>query len=781
MQSLKRKRISSCGTTRNPGSAVLTFLLLALAAAILFAPCLLQGQTVTFSGTAVNFGNVNVCGPGNLAPAPCTETLTLNYKVTAGGMLGTPKVLTKGTPNLDFTLAGSTCTGSVTTGSVCSVMATLTPRYPGLRAGAVQITDGSGNVLATTFLHGVGVGAQVEIAGPTPITLLSNPNPNMQWGGLAVDGAGNVFVANSAVSYDGAAVFEVPAGGGPIRTVGFDLDDPTAVALDGAGNLFITEFDRDTVVEVPAGCTNISCQTTLNAPFELPYGIAVDGAGNVYVTVAGLYPVVEMPAGCLNFECQLTVGSEFISGFAVAVDGAGNVFIADDKTRLVVKVPAGGGPESVVASNLPLTFSMAVDAGGDLFLTDNEKGRILEVPVGTGGAMTTLYSGSLAPAGVALDAAGNVFFTSSGHNIAVSEIQRSPVPAYMFATTVPDTVSEDSPQAYTISNSGNAVLLLRGLSVGTDGNFVQAAGPGTPIDCVGNRSLEPGASCNLSISFTPTVNGPLTGAAVLTDNALSLTDGTQMIPLSGTGGPTGPSISFPSGFTSAASGLALNGGATIQGSALQLTDGGPFESRSVFSAVPIGLASFATEFDFQLTGKDTPAPDADGFTFVVQANGPNAIGSVGGGLGYGVPAEGQPGPKITSSVAVKFDLHDNNGEGPSSTGIYLDGAAPTTPSLSLLPNLIDLHSGHVFHVALVYDGKVLTLTITDQTTHATFSHPFTINIAGYLGGQTGYAGFTASTGEKTAVQSILDWQLTSSECCNAGEPAFAGDSPLRRT
>jgi len=306
--------------------------------------------------------------------------------------------------------------------------------------------------------------------------------------------------------------------------------------------------------------------------------------------------------------------------------------------------------------------------------------------------------------------------------------------------------------------------------VGTDGNFIQSAGPGTPSDCVAGRSYVPGASCNLSLSFTPTVNGPLTGAAVLTDNAQS---GTQMISLSGTGGPTGASISFPNGFTSAAPGLALNGGASINGSALQLTDGGLNESRSVFSGIPIGLASFETEFDFQLTGIDTPAPDADGFMFVVQANGPNASGSTGGGLGYGAPAVGQPGPVISNSVGIKFDLHDNNGEGTSSTGIYLDGAAPTVPSLNLLPSLIDLHGGHVFHVALVYDGKILTLTITDQTTHATFSHPFPVNIGGYLGGQTGYAGFTASTGAKTAVQSILNWQLTSSECCTAGEPAFA--------
>ena len=248
--------------------------LLPLVGVLLSCTNLLRGQTVTFPGTAVNFGHVNVCAAGQLAPAPCTETMTLNFMVTAGGTLGTPKVLTMGAPNLDFTLAGSTCTGSVSTGSQCSVMAKFAPRFAGLRAGAVEITDGNGNVLATVFVHGAGVGAQVEIAGPSPFTVLSSPNLNMQWRGLAVDGAGNVFVVNDRRSYDGAAVFEVPARGGPVKSVGFHLDNPVSVALDGAGDLFITEFEPSIVVEVPAGCENVSCQITLSGVFRDPYGIA---------------------------------------------------------------------------------------------------------------------------------------------------------------------------------------------------------------------------------------------------------------------------------------------------------------------------------------------------------------------------------------------------------------------------------------------------------------------------------------------------------------------------
>ena len=78
-------------------------------------------------------------------------------------------------------------------------------------------------------------------------------------------------------------------------------------------------------------------------------------------------------------------------------------------------------------------------------------------------------------------------------------------------------------------------------------------------------------------------------------------------------------------------GLALNAGATIGDNVLQLTDGGANESRSVFAPPPIGLAFFQTTFDFQLTGQETLAPDADGIAFVLQGNGPDALGSIGRG------------------------------------------------------------------------------------------------------------------------------------------------------
>jgi hypothetical protein len=108
---------------------------------------------------------------------------------------------------------------------------------------------------------------------------------------------------------------------------------------------------------------------------------------------------------------------------------------------------------------------------------------------------------------------------------------------------------------------------------------------------------------------------------------------------------------FSTGFAQA-NGLSLNNGAAINGSRLRLTDGGNYEARSVFATTPVQLQSFTNDFSFQLTNAN-----ADGFTFTI-ATSPSALGSNGGGLGYG---------GINNSVAVKFDLYNNSGEGNNST------------------------------------------------------------------------------------------------------------------
>jgi hypothetical protein len=215
-----------------------------------------------------------------------------------------------------------------------------------------------------------------------------------------------------------------------------------------------------------------------------------------------------------------------------------------------------------------------------------------------------------------------------------------------------------------------------------------------------------------------------------------------------TGGGGGTNINFGSGFTAA--GLQFNGRTKLNGSRLELTDGGQGEASSAWFTRPVNVQSFTTDFSFQLTN-----PNADGMTFTIQNAGLTALGPSGGGLGYGA---GLPGgtPGIPTSVAVKFDLFQNSHEGNNSTGLYMDGVSPTSPATTLGGG-VNLHSGDIFKVHMTYDGTTLAMTITDTVTNATFMTSWVINIPGTVGGSTAFVGFTAGTGGQTATQEIIAW------------------------
>jgi LysM repeat protein len=249
---------------------------------------------------------------------------------------------------------------------------------------------------------------------------------------------------------------------------------------------------------------------------------------------------------------------------------------------------------------------------------------------------------------------------------------------------------------------------------------------------------------------TPTTSstvysGPITVSATETLEAIAVETGytnSAVATAAYTIGAVTTYISYPSGsFT--ASNLSLNYGASVTGGLLQLTDGGANEERSAWYATKVPVGAFTTNFTFQLLN-----PSADGMTFAIQGDNIWALGDPGGGLAY---------QGIANSVAVKFDLYNNAGEGNDSTGLYTGGAAPTVPAVDLSSTGINLHSGDIMNAQLVYDGTNLTMTLTDTATNGTVTEVFPVNIPSVVGASTAYVGFTGSTGGLTATQNVLSW------------------------
>lgn len=84
-----------------------------------------------------------------------------------------------------------------------------------------------------------------------------------------------------------------------------------------------------------------------------------------------------------------------------------------------------------------------------------------------------------------------------------------------------------------------------------------------------SQTLDPAASCVLSIEFIPTASAGINGSVVLTDNALNLTAATQTIALQGTGlslAPISPTVTFTGAPASAAYGATFGVPATANGS-----------------------------------------------------------------------------------------------------------------------------------------------------------------------------------------------------------------------
>ncbi|HLQ52571.1 MAG TPA: choice-of-anchor D domain-containing protein, partial [Terriglobales bacterium] len=292
-------------------------------------------------------------------------------------------------------------------------------------------------------------------------------------------------------------------------------------------------------------------------------------------------------------------------------------------------------------------------------------------------------------------------------------------------------------QSVLLTNNGPGALSIN--SISASGDFSQTN------DCA--TSLAVGASCTITVIFTPTAAGTSSGTLTVSDNS---SNGPHAAVLTGTGvtaanGNT--AIDFSNGFTG--SNLTLNGGAAINGALLRITDGGANQARSAFFNTPVAVEFFTTDFTFQLTNAI-----AEGFTFTIQGSGPTKVGPAGSGLGYGGVTGGIP-----NSVAVKFDLANTQGEGSNSTGAYTNGAAPTVPAINLVPSGINLHNGDIFYVHMSYNGTVLAWTITDSTTGKSFSGSVAVDIPGHVGAPTAFVGFTGGTSGSTAIQDILTWSF----------------------
>jgi trimeric autotransporter adhesin len=360
-----------------------------------------------------------------------------------------------------------------------------------LNGPSAMAVDASGNLFIADTANGrvrevlAGAATMVTVAGNG---MGSYPGDNqgaqhaelVNPAGIAVDAAGNIYIAEESgarvrmvnpagviTTVAGNGVPGFPGDGGPATSA--SLSQPTDVAVDAAGNLYIADPNNQRIRMVSAttgDITTIAGDGTYGyggdgdpgpatkAEFRNPEGIAFDAAGNLYIADSGNCRIRKMtPTGAIT-----TVAGNGQQGFygdggaataakllipaAVRLDGMGNLYISDTNNQRIRKVtPSGtistvagngttgffadGGPAILAALNRPI--GMAVDAAGNLYIADSSNYRVRRVS--PAGAITTVAgNGTFGFAGdggdamaaelgyvsaVVVDGAGNLYISDT--------------------------------------------------------------------------------------------------------------------------------------------------------------------------------------------------------------------------------------------------------------------------------------------------------------------------------------------------------------------------------
>ncbi|MGD0942448.1 MAG: choice-of-anchor D domain-containing protein, partial [Terracidiphilus sp.] len=549
-------------------------------------------------------------------PAP-TVTLTVDFMsaVIADGFNPT----TQGAYARDFQAVGGTCTpASYSASQSCTVEVTFTPKAPGLRTGALVVTDESGNVLGTNYLYGTGVAPQATFNPGTTSVISLGSTTVLNPGQVAFDGSGNMYVTEQYTGTTTPRVLKIPAGGGSYTdiTPSVSIRGPYGIVLDGAGNYYISDSWGGIVAVNAAGQASSLNISGLTPNLSAPQGLAMDAQGNLYIADMGNTRVVKVAiqnAGTTSVTGIGTVvstgGYTFSEGgiTGVAVDSLGDLYITDLGNNAVVMVTPSGtaSPLSIPGSaTLNGPRGVSVDGFGNVYITNQSSGQIVEQT--SAGVTTVLSTAGLSgglnnPFNTAVDSSGKVYICDASNDRLVEVDPTTPY-AVPFANT--NVGSTSGPQTFTLTNIGDQSLVMSGLSYPT--NF-----PVNTSDsnlCTSNTTLGAGTACDVSINFTPTTTGSLSGNVQLTDNNLLGSGVIQSISVSGPASQGTPTVTWPTASS-------ISYGQTLVSSTLSggaSTPAGTFAFTTPGTAPPTGTNSQSVTF--------TPTDTTDYLTVVGSAN-----------------------------------------------------------------------------------------------------------------------------------------------------------------
>jgi uncharacterized protein (TIGR03437 family) len=520
--------------------------------------------------------------------------------------------------NLYIADAGNFRVRMVSGGIITTIAGNGTQGYTDGPAASAQFNgladlaiDSAGNLYVADFYnqairllsHGVmttvaGNGAYGTGGDNLPATSVPLAGPS----GIALDSAGNLYIAEaynnkirrvsngtmSTVAGTGAAGFTGDTKQATVAT----LQQPTDVAVDSAGNLYIADWGNNRIRKVTASTGIIATVAgngtkTFNgdhvgatsAGLVSPQRIALDSSANFYIVDAGRIRKVAngtadtiagggSPAG----EGGPAANAQLLSPEGLAVDAAGNLYIADQGTGRILKVAggvltkvAGGGPPGAAnVDGIPATsallsapYGVAVDPSGTIYFADTTAARVRKI---SGGVITTVAGGGSVlgdngpatsaqlsdPLGIAADAGGNLYIAdfnrirlvSSG---TITTIAGNGTAGYQGDGAVATAAELASPDGVAVDSSGNLYI------ADTGNNRVRMVSGGVVTTVAGNGTYgftgSNGAATSATLGAPSGVTADASANLYITDayRVLKVTKG-KIAAIAGLSAPQGVAV-----------------------------------------------------------------------------------------------------------------------------------------------------------------------------------------------------------------------------------------------